>query len=314
MKFTIDFELSHALEQSDVLARLVSKATRTWAPKPLEALVSEQFSLNAVPDYPLAAIAADADGLDVQEGYWLRADPVNLMLQRDSFSLDAPVPLSLTAEHAHLLLDTLNQHFSAEGFAFKRGSSGRWYLQLAEDPQIQTNLPNMAIGRNVHGFMPQGAYAQKWRSVLNEIQMLFFEHSVNQQRESTGEVAVNSVWLSGGGYRPAQSVADGDALILADAPLYKGLAKLTGLRWQQLPNATDVSIFTHSHQAVRLHLNQDADVNTWLNTLYAMLKEHKVKQLTLNIGFYDQCLIADIRPLDLFKFWRKVKPLADFLP
>jgi hypothetical protein len=79
VKFTIDFELSRALEQNDVLTRLLSKSVRTWASKPLEALLSEQFSLTAAPDYPLAAIAADADGLDVVQGYWMPSTSISVL-------------------------------------------------------------------------------------------------------------------------------------------------------------------------------------------------------------------------------------------
>lgn len=312
MKLTVDFELSNALRQSDLLAKLLSKGKTTCMPMPLEALVSERFLLKAAPDYPLAAIAASADGMHAHEGYWLRADPVHLVLQRDSFSLSEPVPLSLTAEHAQLLIAALNTHFLSEGFEFILGNSGNWYLRLADDAQIQTNLPSVAIGKNVHGYMPQGAYAGKWRSILNEVQMLLFEHPVNQLRESQGNVAVNSIWLSGGGFLPNQLYAQDVELILTDAPLYQGLAKLAGISWQPIPSNA-APIVESLHQHIRLHLTSDADVNTWLNTLYQMIKERKIKQLALNIGFYDKCLVAEVRAWDLYRFWRSIKPIERFL-
>jgi hypothetical protein len=312
VKLTVYFELSNALRQSDLLAKLLSKGKTTWVLMPLEGLVSEQFSLKAAPDYPLAAIAASADGLDAHSGYWLRADPVHLILQRDSFSLGEPVPLSLTAEHAQLLIATLNSHFLSEGLEFILGNSGNWYLRLADDAQIQTKLPSAAIGKNIHGYMPQGAYAGKWRSNLNEVQMLFFEHPVNQLRESQGNVAVNSIWFSGGGYLPNQFSAQDVELILSDAPLYQGVAKLAGISWQQIPRDA-AQIVESLHQHIRLHLTPDADVNAWLNTLYQMVKERKIKQLTLNIGFYDKCLVAEVTTWDLYRFWRSIKPIERLL-
>ena len=47
--------------------------------------------------------------------------------------------------------------------------------------------------------MPQGDDAPHFRSLLNELQMLLFEHPVNQAREARGELPVNSLWLWGGG-------------------------------------------------------------------------------------------------------------------
>jgi hypothetical protein len=311
VKLTVDFEFNSALRQSDLLAKLLSKGKTTTVPMPLEALVSEQFSLKAAPDYPLAAITAHADGLDAHEGYWLRADPVHLVLQRDSFSLSEPVPMLMTTEHAQLLMATLNSHFLSEGLEFIQGNSS-WYLRLADDAQVQTNLPSVAIGKNIHGYMPQGAYAAKWRSMLNEVQMLLFEHPVNQLRESQGNLAVNSIWLSGGGYLPNQFNVQDVELILTDSPLSQGLAKLAGINWQKIPSDA-TSIIEHLQQHIRLHLTPDSDVNAWLNTFYQMIKERKIKQLALNIGFYDKCLVVEVTTWDLYRFWRSIKPVERFL-
>jgi hypothetical protein len=311
VKLTVDFELNNALQQSDLLAKLLSKGKTTLMPMPLEAWVSERFSLKAEPDYPLSAISANADGLDAHTGYWLRADPVHLILQRDSFSLGEPVPLSMTAEHAQLLVATLNTHFLSEGLEFMLGNSGSWYLRLSEDANIQTNLPNATIGKNIHGYMPQGAYAGKWRSILNEVQMLLFEHPVNQQRESVGNVPVNSIWLSGGGFLPAKSDLQNFDSMFADAPLYRGLAELTGIPCQPMPG--DIEAVFGDFQYGWLHLAPGAQIDTWLNSLYQMLKERKIKQLTFNLGFYDKCLVAEVTAWDLCRFWRSIKPVERFL-
>lgn len=45
----------------------------------------------------------------------------------------------------------------------------------------------------------------RFRILLNELQMLLFTHPVNRARETRGELPVNSVWLWGGGTRPAES-------------------------------------------------------------------------------------------------------------
>ena len=43
----------------------------------------------------------------------------------------------------------------------------------------------------------------RFRTRLNELQMLLHAHPVNQAREARGELSVNSLWLWGGGHRPA---------------------------------------------------------------------------------------------------------------
>ena len=132
MKLTVDCNLpaelsilqNAELQQHSSLAYLLSKAKITSVAAPLEALICEQYGLLAAPDYAIAAIAAHADGLDVTEGYWLRADPVHLVLQRDCFSLGEPIPLMVEPEHAMGLVAILNQHFSQDGLTFLIGKSG----------------------------------------------------------------------------------------------------------------------------------------------------------------------------------------------
>lgn len=311
MKLTVDCELNSQLLDSQNLAQLLAKAKLTQLPMPLEALVCNQYGLVPAPDYPIAAIAALADGLDVSDAYWLRADPVHLVLQRDCFSLGESVPLLVKAEHAQQMLVSLNQHFHQDGLAFLMGNSGAWYLRVAQAPQIQTTLPTVAIGKNIHQFMPRGVASARWLSILNEVQMLLHEHPANLARESIGEVAVNSVWLSGGGVLPLSVNAQSDAsLLVADSAFYQGLAKLADKPRQSVPDglARLLGDFAqHSH--IRLQLIDDK----WWSAMLQALKSRKIQQLTINLGLYEKSLVAEIKPIDLYKFWRSTKLMLSFL-
>lgn len=303
--------------QGATLARLLSKANVSESAQPLEALVCDAHGLTSVPDYPLAPIAANADGLAVGEAYWLRVDPAHLMLQRDSFSLDEPLPLQLEHAHAASIIASLNQHFSRDDLNFVIGNSGAWYLRMNQPPQIRTTLPAVALGRNVYSFMPQGADAAAWVSYLNEVQMLLHEHPVNLAREAAGEAAVNSVWLSGGGVmpqHPAISIADMD-MIVSNSVFYRGLAA-----WQGVPNqaaaehVTDMlqNLKMHSHVRMELPAQQLLD-DSCFQALWDALKTGTIKQLTLNLGWYEKTLVATIQPIDIYKLWRKNKPISTFL-
>lgn len=311
MKLTVDFALNPHLARHAVLTKLVSKAKISVPELPLEALLSEAFNLKPDPDYPLAAIAANADGVDLGQHYWMRADPVHLVLQRDSFSLAEPVPLAVSAEHASQLIATLNAHFASDGLAFFLGQSGAWYLRWQESPQIRTNLPSCAIGRDVHGFMPQGEYAGRWLSTVNEIQMLLFEHPVNQLREASGLPAINSIWISGGGTLPLAKRLDHTVALVADHPLYRGLAKWAGLTCLMPSNVA--GLLKKSGPDIRLYLDAGANFDVSLGELLQALKERKVEQLILNIGSYDKCLVATLQPWDLYRFWRKQASLESLL-
>lgn len=145
-----------------------------------------------------AAIAWQRAGKEANNGYWLYALPVHLVLQRDTFSLAEPVPLPLEVHEAEALTVALNRHFVADDIKFFWHENS-WFLRLASNPKINTLPPKNAISRNINNFLPTGEGASKWAAFQNELQMLLFEHPVNMSRESKKLPAINSIWCYGGG-------------------------------------------------------------------------------------------------------------------
>jgi hypothetical protein len=315
--FIINSEVSD-LRKSGALAQLLAKAKVTLFEKPLIALICEEYGLLEAPDYPIAAIAAKVDGVDVVDAYWFSANPVHLALQRDSFILAEPIPLHVSCEHAESMMASLNQHFNQDGLVFMIGHSGDWYLRVAQCPIIKTSLPEIAVGKNIHQFLPQGEDASSWLAVLNEVQMLLHEHPANIAREAVGEVAVNSIWLSGGGVMPQATTLQGDkTMLFADDIFYQGLASWADLPLQSLPKHFD-AMLQSKEKHLRLSLPSADPVNgksfdeAWFSPILAALKNRKIKALRLNLGFYEKTLIVDIKPIDTFRFWRSPKPMMDY--
>ncbi len=145
-----------------------------------------------------AALAWRQLGNDASSGYWLYAAPVHLVLQRDTFSLAAPVPLPLEVEEISALTGTLNKHFEADNLSFF-WHENQWFLKLLSNPNIETSLAENAVNKDISAFLPTGEGAIKWASFTNELQMLLFAHPINQMRETKGLPAVNSIWCYGGG-------------------------------------------------------------------------------------------------------------------
>lgn len=316
MKLIVDYALTHTtlgLTADSALSRMLAIAAISLHQKPLEALVAEQFGLTAQPDYPLAVIAAAADGLDVGNAYWLRADPVHMLLQRDSFSLSEPVPLQVEPEHAKSLILDLNRHFNQEDMHFVLGNSGTWYLRLNKTPQIQTTLPSVAMDRNIYSFMPAGADASKWLAYMNEIQMLLHDNTVNHVRESMQQPAINSIWFSAGGTLPPQQQGTHSAAaVVAVNALYQGLAEYAGVA-SLSPQLSLKQLLTQSCAELRVAMSDQHAADDSFKLLFDALAAKKISHLTLNLGCYDQTLVANLRPADRFKFWRKRKALSAYL-
>jgi hypothetical protein len=150
-----------------------------------------------------AALAWQKLGNDTQNAYWLYAAPVHLVLQRDSFSLAAPAPLMLEKDEIEALTASLNKHFSFDDKALANLTffwhENTWFLRLEKHPQIETYSPKLAMNKDISAFAPTGVGAMAWAAFTNEVQMLLFEHPVNQAREAKQLPIVNSLWCYGGG-------------------------------------------------------------------------------------------------------------------
>lgn len=318
MHLTLDISFSdqtQALLTDQALAQLLGFGAIQYHDIPLEAYIAGQFGLQAKPDLPIAAISALADGLHAKAGYWLRADPVHLVMQRDAFSLGEPMPLALSATEADGILHTLNTHFAEDGLEFLQGQSGQWYLHTAQTPEVTTVLPAVAMQQNVHQHMPSGPDAAKWRGIINEIQMLLHSHPVNAQRELQKDLVINSVWFSGGGALPqalsALKPLDKESAnhFAGNNHFYAGLAlwlHLPFLRINHVSELLSQFLALPKNQAPNqhCHMHLSDPKSDDLALVLSSLKARSLSHLTINIGFYAHTLVLNICPNAMRAFWR----------
>lgn len=170
----------------------------------VEAQVCTALGITRQQDYPIAPITLQSDGGDAATQYWLRADPVHLRVMRDRIVLASPDELRLTQPEAEALAHSIGEHFGP-AFSPQILHPARWYLRLDQPPRLHTTPISLAVGCDIDPLLPQGKDAMQFRTQLNELQMLLFEHPVNQAREARGELPVSSLWLWGGGCLPAMS-------------------------------------------------------------------------------------------------------------
>ncbi len=207
--------------QLPALEKLLARGNASTSPaQPLEDWLCTAFGAQAV-----APVRAAADGLATDEGYWLCADPVNLQLQRAQMLLLPDVLPS--REEAEALCASLNEHFAGMGVGFFAPHPQRWYVRLDADQVMTTTPLRQAAWRDAKFHQPQGAEALRWQAIVNEAQMLLHGHTVNQARAARGELAINSLWLWGGG-RAARLNRAFDA-VGGDCTLGAAFAQMAGV-------------------------------------------------------------------------------------
>lgn len=273
-----------------------------------EALLARDFGVTST---AFAALSWLGEGHDPGTACWMYADPVHFALQRDYFALAYPAPLSLTADERATLLADLNRHFAQEGLHFHIAASGSWYLQTDRAAEMETALLQQAAGYDVREFQPQGPDAGYWKRIMNEIQMLLHEHPVNQAREARGELAVNSLWLSGQGRLPDKPQLRTYAAVYAQQPVARGLGALSAATVNDLPSL-DAYLAASDDNSLLVLDSAQADCTEWLRALRDALRAGKLQHLTLSLVLRDRTLVARLKPLDVWKFWRRSKPLQSY--
>ena len=287
----------------------------------LEARLCAHFG---VVDESVAPITLQADGMQAEEFYWLRADPVHLQLQRAQMNLHAGVMLSV--DEAAQLCDSLNQHFAGEHFKFFAPHPQRWYLRLDAAPDLVTHSLTQVAGKNIRPYLPSGADALYWNGVMNEVQMLLHEHAVNTVREARGEVVINSVWLWGGG--GAQTLLQRPfARVVGDSQLSQAFAEYAGIpycnlledeRW--LAEASGEILVVWEGQRLAI---QQGNLQVWQNTvlnleqlcaapLLKALSSGKVAQMTVEVLHRSASHRFILSRQDLWKVWRMPISLAHY--
>lgn len=293
-----------------------------------DATLFRLFRLSVSPDrdLPIAAVTRLIDAGHRQEGWWLRADPVNLQADLHQVVLIDPRTLDITMGEARSLAAEFNKTFNRDGWILETLHPKRWYLRLEDEPQLRTYPLPEAIGQDIRPRLPWGPAHRRWHVLLTEIQMLFHESAVNIEREARAQPPINSVWFWGGGKLP-QAVSNPYDGIYATDILTQGLARLTttpinplppnALEWREAADdkiTTLVVLETTRYDSIdNAPYRWSEHIHTlekdWFILCLSLLKERFLEKLHLypcdGHGY-------TITPPGLRRFWRRTRPLQRF--
>jgi hypothetical protein len=257
---------------------------------PLELALARLFDLPTEDASGHAALTLLGDGHDPGSDYWLRIDPVCLQAGRTRLAL-APLPSqSLSQEEANELGAAISAHLAAAGHELVLADPQRWYLRCRGAPAMRTQSPEACTGALDEAHLPSGADSAPWRRLITEAQMLLHDLPVNSSREAAGELPVNAVWPWGGGRLPSFA-RQPYALVYADVPLARGLARATqaavsavprdaaAFLQRATPGESTLIVLDARNQPENAYLAQlDRD---WFEPLTAALADGRISQLKI---------------------------------
>ncbi len=277
-------------------------------------------------DLPIAAVTRVLDLGLVDNGWWIRADPVHLSPHRDQLILTDSHALDLSQDEANRLAAEIAEVYAPDGWAFKAPRPSRWYFKPPRTPKVMTTPLSDVVGRDIHPYLPRGSEAKAWHTILNEIQILLHTAKVNEERERDGKLPVNSLWFWGGGRLPrVRSV--GWSGLWSTEPVSLALARLTETPTQSTPinlnewlgNATRPG----PHLVVLDHLRaatsyRDTDTwahaieeleRTWFEPLLLALKDRRLESAAL---LTDSGQAFYLTSRSARRWWRRRKSLVSY--
>jgi hypothetical protein len=328
--------------QSAALERLVSRATlvervigedfqRTlpherWIARRFDA-VSPADSRYA-DDAPLAPFMLLADGGDPGERTWACIEPVHVRIAHDHLVLIDPATLGVRTEEARALLEVARPVIEELGVALQTPTPLRWYISGDAFGALAGASPLRATGRNIEIWLPHeagsGQRSRPWMKLQNEVQMAWFEHPLNAEREARGLPPINSIWLHGqGAMRPVTGTF---THVMSDAAATRGLAIASGVAPSMPPEsfAALMQGFTEGSTLVELDpfsapfIEQDwarwndalkALEAAWFAPALAALSDGSLGKLGLTLCGDTGSVTLCVTRGDLRKFWRR-RPIA----
>lgn len=240
------------------------------------------------------------------EGWWMRADPVHLAPDRDQLVLLPGDLLQVERRETEALAQAFNELYGSEDWHLEMADVVRGYLRTPKPFDAVTHDPEPIAGRSVLESMPAGPEGAVLRRLMNEVQMLFHAHPVNQAREDVGQPLINSLWLWGGGSLPAFT-GRAPAQVAASTPLLRGLALWAGRDSEPLKDVAglnpDSLVLLEAHDLQALERD-------WFAPLFDLLRTGNLDSLTLQLGGVGTYAISSTGAR---RFWRRSLPLSEYV-
>jgi len=307
-----DSDLQQPLPEFPFLERLLARADQQSAPSDYPRTL---FDLLDMPfpsqgSLPTAHLCWLADTHQQPPANLLHADPVYLKPDMDNVQLFRPENLNM--EQAQTYARAFNDFYENHGFRMQSPTPDRWYVSAHQSFETPEANLDQVTGRNLRSFLTAGEQSKEWNGLFTEVQMLFHDLGVNQDRQAGGKLPVSGVWLSGGGEPP---VVGRHAIetVRGDDPLLHGLAIHAGLSQADedgLAGSNYLVVMQDCHEA-----GMAMDYSAWLDA---------VQQVEESLGKWinneNQVILYPCngrswhwRPKNKNRLWRRKQSLPHYL-
>lgn len=144
--------------------------------------------------------------------------PCHWQIGMDQVVMADPAHLRLSDDESQQLLQAMQPFLQEDGLQVTWHSALMWHAQGALLANLPTASLDRVIGQNVKDWMPQHAAARPLQRLQSEMQMLLYNHPVNDARDGNSQYTVNAFWLHGAGTLPPTAATSAIAVSAAATP------------------------------------------------------------------------------------------------
>jgi hypothetical protein len=172
--------------------------------------------------------------------------PCHWQIGMDQVVMADPADLNLSDEESQQLLQTMQPFLQEDGLRVSWHSALQWHAQGELLAGLAWASLDRVIGQNVKAWMPDSPAARPLQRLQSEMQMLLYNHPVNDAREARRQLTVNAFWLHSADAQTANaSPARVDMPDALRRSALHGDATAWQQAWQQLDATAVAALLTH---------------------------------------------------------------------
>jgi hypothetical protein len=175
--------------------------------------------------------------------------PCHWQVGMDQVVMADPEHLRLSDPESQQLLQAMQPFLQEDGLQVTWHSALLWHAQGSMLADLPTASLDRVIGQNVKDWMPDHPAARPLQRLQSEMQMLLYNHPVNDARDARRQHTVNAFWLHGAGTLPATGPVSAPPSVTVSTALRSaalhGQAQAWQQAWQQLDAMAVADLLQH---------------------------------------------------------------------
>ena len=173
--------------------------------------------------------------------------PCHWQIGMDQVVMLDPASLFLSDDESQQLLQAMQPFLQEDGLQVTWHSALKWHVQGALLTDLACASLDRVIGQNIKRWIPESPAARPLQRLQSEMQMLLYNHPVNNARDARRQISVNSFWLHGAGTLPT-AAAPARRVQLPEALRHSALrgdVQAWRQAWQGLDATAVADLLTH---------------------------------------------------------------------